>query len=391
MLSLVASEIVNLGQWAIGHREQIAGLLHGDWGTFAQSVFSNPSGTIGCQGSCLLYQPSNNDPQLLGFFEQATGKLDSIQENISSISAIQEAAVNSISSLQTISLVSLGFSAITPVLLLVQNRAITNRLKSLEKKIALIHEMLNSAELAKLDTALEQLFHGRLLLEKNGSQATTRFNDAWNGFMNSMNYSCRMLRNLSADKSSTKEQIRTVSRYLMVAILGAASCQVGLMQDQMAFSQSKDEMELLRTTLKTHFQQTIASDPSPYLLPAMADHGITLDSLIGLYRQAELAGVIARSDQLSASSWFEENRAQLFRAKAPLFPWRKRTYLKYRSQFQETVAFLEEYNRILGLERMVEQMSKKGKNTLHVLTMLQQAAAEAMKTEKKDMIFWDLT
>ncbi|MFT3881143.1 MAG: hypothetical protein QM703_15955 [Gemmatales bacterium] len=387
MLAFLASEMVDLGRWALIHRNDIAALAHGDWGAFANSLISNPQGAISRQGSCLLYQPEGSESQLLGFFEQTTSQLSDVQDGLSTVAVGQAAVTSSITTLQTISMVSLGLSAITPLILMAQNRAISNRMKALEKQMALLHFKWDAAEVARLETALELLNQARGLHEKNPTAATSRYEHALKSCLDSMKYSAKMLSNLASEKTLAKQQLRQVALHLMVAILGAASCQVGLGQDQLAFSQSQHEMALLKDSLGLYFVKSVDNNPGIYLLPGLAEHGITLDSLTALYQQAELAGIIKKSDRLSASSWFEDHREKLF---STIAPWFKKSYLEYRVQFCETSSFVEEFNRIKGLERMVGELSKQGKRSSAVLETLVREATR-MHKDGKDTIFWELT
>jgi hypothetical protein len=143
---------------------------------------------------------------------------------------------------------------------------------------------------------------------------------------------------------------------------GVASCHIGLEQDQAAFAESGPELQLLRDSARHVFGQTVGCDPAPYLLPPMRAHGVTIDFMAKLFRQACDAGAIDPVQDGTAANWFEEHRESLFRAKPPLFG-RTKLYNALEVRLREAVVAVEETNRVIGLSRLVEEVRAAAKGT----------------------------
>jgi hypothetical protein len=121
----------------------------------------------------------------------------------------------------------------------------------------------------------------------------------------------------------------------------------------------------------------VADDPAPYLLPAGRADGVTLEFMARLFRQARDAEALAAAQGASASTWFDDHRAALVRAagRGPRLVTRRYLYAGLRARLRESVAVVEETNRVLGPRQLVEQVRGSGRTTLADLRERAQNAA----------------
>src|SRR5205814_1779316 len=114
-----------------------------------------------------------------------------------------------------------------------------------------------------------------------------------------------------------RDEVRLLARHLAVAVGGVASCQAGLEQDRHAFGQSGQELALLRRAAGLIFGAAVALDPAACMHPALRQHGVTIEFMAQLYRQARDAGAVGAEAGCSPTEWFEEHREAIFRARRP--------------------------------------------------------------------------
>jgi hypothetical protein len=101
----------------------------------------------------------------------------------------------------------------------------------------------------------------------------------------------------------------------------------------------------------------------------MCGYGVTIELMARVYQQARAAGALDPGPEDSAAAWFEQHRAALFQARRP---WvRSRRWFRHLGvQLLEGMAAVEEANRVAGLARLVEEVRRRGQNTLAVMREL---------------------
>lgn len=125
---------------------------------------------------------------------------------------------------------------------------------------------------------------------------------------------------------------------------------------------------------KRVFQETVGGDPTPFLLPGMREHGVTIDGLARLYQQARDAGAIDGRERESAASLFESVRDQIFRVTRPRFRAGK-YYEELKRRLLLASVAVEETNRLLGLSRLVDQARCSGRPTRELIEQFRRETA----------------
>lgn len=364
-------------------RQEFEPLLQriGGLNRFAEAALTNPDSALRRVGNTLVFGQADGGPRVLAFLEQTTTRLDSIDTAVSQVQAGQAAIAGSLASLQTVSMITLGLSALTPVVLTAQFAALNRRLKEISAQIARLQRRFDASVIAKLDAGLRLLRLGRDQGEQ-GDQLIRRdrLTQAVPLCMEARAYFNELLGEALNQNRLDLAEIRLLSRHFSVAIIGEASCHVELGQDEDAFSKADSEFDLLRRSTERVFHETVGKDPAPFLLPPMREHGVTIESMARLYQQARDAGAIDAGKQNSASAWFEQFREEIFRVKAPRFRSRKH-YEELKQRLHMAIAAVEETNRIIGLSRMVDQARESGRATREILERFRRETANHSGTE----------
>src|SRR3954447_26488947 len=113
----LAAEAVTWSAWLWQHRQQFEPVLRrvADVGDFAQAALTNPNGVLRRVGNTLVVGQPDGGEKVLAFIEQAAPRLQPIEQAVDGLHAGQAALASSLSSLQTVSMVTLGVAALTPV------------------------------------------------------------------------------------------------------------------------------------------------------------------------------------------------------------------------------------------------------------------------------------
>jgi hypothetical protein len=365
----VATEVVSWSTWLWQHRQAFEPVIGrvGDLGEFAGAALMNPDGALRRVGNTLVFGQADAGPRVLAFLEQTAPRVESIQQAVGTLQAGQGAISASLSSLETLSMVSLGLTAFIPVVLGAQFAALHRRLSDIQRLLARLDKKFDVAVMADLRAGLDLLRQGQDFLETNdGANAHSRLNAALPYCLRTMKYFSGLLGDELHQGKVQRAEIRLLARHLSVAVVAVASYQVGLGQDQHAFAQSGQEIDLLRQAARWTFQESVGRDPAPFLLPCMRECGVTIDFMARLFQQARDAGAVEPGTDCSVAAWFEEHREGLFQARPPrwgLARWRQ----TLRGQLHEAVAAVEEHNRVVGLATLVEQVRGEGNSTLDIL------------------------
>jgi hypothetical protein len=373
-------EVVSWGAWRWQNRQVFEPALQRlgvatDW---AAAVLTNPDGAVRRAGNTLIFGQADGGDRVLAYLQQTSPRIEAIEHAVDGLQAGQAALSSSLASLQTVSMVTLGLTALTPAVLGVQFVALNRRLGAIQKQIANLHKKFAAAIKADLETGLDLLRQGQDFLEAgNRPNARDRLTDALPFCHRTMKYYGKLLGDCLGRPKVSREEARLLARHLAVAVVDAASCQIGLEQDQHAFAQSGQELDLLRKAARWVFHDLVVRDPAPYLLPGMRAHGVTLDFMATLFQQARDAGAFDPAKDSSASAWFDEHREALVRAslKQPFFG-SENWYTTLKGQLREAIAAVEETSRVVGLSRQVEEVRGSGRcSTLAVMGRSRQNAA----------------
>jgi hypothetical protein len=367
----LAGDVVGWTAWLCQNRQTLEPLLQriGGVSDLAQAAVTNPDGLLRRVGNQLVFGQADGGERVLAFIEQTTPQVESVERAVGGLQAGQVTLSSSLASLTGVSMVTLGLTALTPVVLSGQFVALNRKLSALQKQVAALQAKFDAAAQAGLETGLGLLQMGQDFLDRaDRPKAHDRLNQALPLCHKAMKFYGNLLGSALNQPPVDPGEVRLLARHLSVAVAGVASCQIGLGQDQHAFGQSDPELDLLRSATRWAFHDAVARDPGPYLLPAMRAHGVTIGVMARLFQQARDAGAAEPAKDASVATWFEDHRDALVCAttREPLWS-KKKWYEALRTRLLEAVAAVEETNRVLGLRRLVEEVKAAGQSTLDMM------------------------
>jgi hypothetical protein len=396
----LGAEVLRWSVWLWRHRKEFEPLFAkaNVTGEILYDALADPNGAIRRVGNIIVFGRADGGEKIMAFIEETAPKTDAIQNAVDGLGVGQAALSASLASLQGLSMITLGLTAFTSVVLGFQFTALKRRLDTLETKVEALHKKFDAAVLADLRTGLDLLEQGQDFLQtKERGKAHSRFIAGLPYCIRSMKYFSHLLGDHLNQAKADLGELRLLSRHLAIAILGVASCQIGMEQDRHAFGQSRQELDLLRQAAGQVFEATIGSKPGAFLHPGLQRYGVTLDFLAQLSQQAQDAGILDKGTDCSASAWFERHREEMFEflptgrgVNPAMFP--KVLHGEgsaLRDRVQLAVTAVEETNRVLGLSRLVEHVRASGRTTLKVVQELNSQKA-GQEGEPSPYMAWGL-
>ena len=364
-----------IASWLLAHRAEL-GDAYERLARPVTASLTDRTATIDRIGSVLVSQ-QNGQREVLGLLHQNTAKLDGISVAVENVGTAQVALGHSIDALTTLSMVGLGVSVLSQVHIAIQFAALTRRIKTIDRGVKAIQEMLlqqNRAELA----------HGLDELHKAGESEKTDVSA-------SQEFTLGARRNLAMSRASDSEQLDgqlspgtpdprhlwMLARHLTTAVLGEATALLRMNLPEQAIASLEDGLKTLRRHAAVVFARTVAAKPTQFLMPGLKPSGITLESLAELFRQAAAAGVYQATAPVSSVDLFESWREALGGANDPIL-WRESTLQRLRTEYAEAWAAVEDVNRLNGLILAIRTYQSTGRSYTDLMReILRQIAGQS--------------
>jgi hypothetical protein len=293
----------------------------------------------------------------IGLLHQHTNQLDRLGTAIDGIWGVQQSSQQMLSFLSVLSSVSLGVTALSHVTLQFQFAALRKRLDSMAADLKQIKGMIQAGHQAKITAGLNFLKNGLELSVANPSKAAGQFHHSSAALTESSAYYSHQLNDTASHPNSTYTWF--VARHLIVSALGEAVAYLRSDEKLSAVRALKLAVVVLRKHALAVFARTVGTNTAEFLMPALAEGGITLETLTELFHQANLAGVTTGTSGQSTADVFEGLRSGLHRARNPLVN-RRKTVERLRSAFVEATTAVEEVNRLQGLALAIERYDDYG-------------------------------
>jgi|GEM_PF-2274593 len=341
---------------------------------FVQAAISGTGPVVSRAGSTLRLPPAPDGRSQLAFLGQTAYKLADIQKAITGLADAGQRLLStaSLDSLQSVSMVTLGLSALTPLLLAAQFRHLNKRLNDLQQQIRKLSALLEDRYISELESGIELLESGVRQQNKGRIEgALQKCNDAAVFFGN-------RVQSAVAERQD-RRGVLLLSRHLSVAICGTTRCFIALDEDAEARKMLGARTPALRRAARAVFQQTVARDPGRFMIPALTPD-VSLESFVDLFRQAKHAGALDESDpvqralaeQPSAAALFETLREKLFSYRR-MWPFGPRPEV-LRSELLDATACVEETNRVQSLADFLEESQRTGRRAIEGITLLDEEA-----------------
>lgn len=384
-------EISSWAAWLWQHRQEFEPALQklGDVGPFANAALIDPASAVRRIGNTLVFGQADGGQHVLAFVEQTGPRIDAIQQAVNGIQAQNAALAASLASLQTVSMVSLGIAALTPVVLTAQLAALGRRLKEIGKMVADIKDMIETRNEAELQTGLSHLDDAQRLL-RDGKNATQRLGDALDNCKESMFFFYGLLGKELGTKTPRREVVSLLSRQCAVALGGTVAAHVALGEDHFAIEKFDRLIPRLQEATKWTFERTVGQNSERFLEPGLSSYQVDLTFLTCLFNQANQAGARKSGETYTECSLFEELRPRMDRVGRPLFTLYGSYLVELVRELREAQASIEETNRILGLRALIQEMIARGRGAHDVMEEVR-TRAERENTETSPYVVWAMS
>ncbi len=380
--------VVSWVLWAWKNREQLK-RFPSDAGNTVVEMIQNGGEAVQRIGSTIVFGAPDGGQRVLGFLDQTTASLDGIKTAVGGLQQGQVALTASLASLQTISMVTLGLSAVTPLVIAAQFRYLWTQFNDLKKEIRMLAKMVQDQELSKLESGLGILEkgiekHDRALIEHALPAC-----DESRVFFN------RRVADVIDDRGGSASVALHLARHLAVATCASARCYVALGHDDGAAQTLDTQREVLKSSAQFIFRKTVGRDPARFLIPHLSDQ-VSMEFVRSLFQQALHAGIedgddvkrlLLESD--SASGFFEALRPTLFRKRWGWFGPRKKLKKRLLTDLRQAAASIEETNRVFSLRTFLDEAQKAGKGAIDVLETLDKEKQKFSKSDAQCMA-WSL-
>lgn len=283
-----------IAEWLFANRDRIGSGFQ----RFGEPIFDSLSGRsqgIGRIGNVIVAQRDGHR-EVIGLLHRQESKIDGIgravdgvAEAVDGLAAGQAGLAASLDLLTSLSAVTLGVSVLAPAILLLQFHAVHRRLDGISSDVRAIQDRLEIKDASDLDAGLTFLSNAGPTGHSSGDAKAAALISANNELTRSRSFYARLLAFEIAKGSAANPKVWwLLARHLTVATLGLAACHlqqgdVGLTREAL-----RRTIPALRDHAAAVFGRTVGADPSPmrFLMPAMKEHGVTLESLAELYRRS---------------------------------------------------------------------------------------------------------
>lgn len=366
----------NIASWLLAHSGEL-----GDAGARiarpVMAAITDPSSSLDRIGAALVAQSADRQ-EVIGLLHQHTTQLDGISAAVDGVGQAVDGVGQAVGVLTSLTMIGLGVGALSQVHIAFQFARLTERLKRLEAEVQEIKEMIHAGFRGELSAGLIKLKAALDALATAPDRADALFRQAINNLTDSTAKYVELLRGGVGSRNPQTEWV--LARHLTVSALGQAAAYTRLREPGSAVQALRFGLPSVREHARAVFRRTVGEKPGTFLMPALSGHGITLDAVAELYRQAGHAGVLEKSTRITSNDVFESLRDRLIDATDPWF-FKASKVQRLRAEFAEASAAVEEVNRIEGLALTIEQCERAGRDYEDVVELILRAIEARRPTE----------
>jgi hypothetical protein len=316
-----------------------------------EALTRGAEGLIAVRGGEVVYADATTRAQTLGFLQRADAKLDGIT---ASLDGGFNLVAKGLDAVQTLVTVGIGVSIVSHILLSRKLALLQGEVARLGRAVADIQTDLRAKRDGDLEAGIKLLGIASAELDRSEPQEARQYlPGALETCLKAAEHYSQLLKVELASTAPRASIVITLARFLGVATAGVAGCHIGLGRDANAIEDLDSRTDVLRQAARHMFVIFVGTNPERFLAPGLAAHGIGLDTLVEVYRQASLAEVIDGHTLTTAADLFEKLRGGIGRARDPRFR-REQKFLAWKAGLATTRAAVEDVNRLDALKSFVQ-------------------------------------
>ena len=218
-------------------------------------ILQNGGDAIQRIGSTIVLGTPDGGRPVLGFLDQTSPDLQSIKAAVGGLQQGQIAMSASLASLHTVSMVTLGLSAVTPLVIAAQFGYLRAQFHDLKKEIRLLAKMVEDQALARMEAGLGILETGTEKSDRALIKHALPACDESRAFFN------RQVTDAIGDREGSASATLYLARQLAVATCASARCYVALGHDDRAARTLEAQRSVLKSSRSTFSAGRLATTP----------------------------------------------------------------------------------------------------------------------------------
>ena len=249
-----------------------------------------------------------------------------------------------------VSSVGLGVSVLSHVHLAWQFRRLAKQLRGIQSDVQQLKGMALANLQGKLDAGLTHLKNAIEVKRTDPELSRATLNAATAALTT---VAAQYLANLQSPVARHNPRVAALfAQNMLLATLGDVAVKIEQHQPNLAVQALQGVQSALVTRARSVLDRTVLDKPTLFLAPGLARHGVTLDALTELYRQAHHARVIDNGKHLTAAELFEVLRDRLSTASDPRFGAAGKLQ-RLHGEFLEARDAVEQVNQVQGLVLLI--------------------------------------
>jgi len=330
--------------WVWRNREQLPELPL-KAAELVQRTIENGGEGIRRVGSSVVFGTPDGGQRVLAFIDQ-------VPQQLNSLAAGQQVIGSSLASLQTISTLSLGVSALSPVILGGQFFWLRSQFRNIQRRLDRLERVIDDQTISRLKAGLDALQSGSN--KRNNRRIESAFIPCGEALHT---FSSRLGELLDEPKKKQdRKVILPLTQHLSVALCAAARCDIALGNDDDARGRLEAHRPVLIKSSQAVFGQTLKESPGRFLTRDLTDDGSGVEFLRASVQQAKDNGVIESQHPLAEASRSLPDFVQYL-----LGEGRARGFIRWRSckrlkdELRDAAVSLEDCSRVLSLEAIINK------------------------------------
>lgn len=244
-----------------------------------QSALSEPAGYISRVGDVVVWNGEQGQTVLAGL-QQVSESQVRVESAITAIETTQIGLEASIGGLQTVAMATLGVTSLSGALMLWRLHALNKRFDGLSNRIDDLEDNLDAQNKAHLKTSVQKL------REYDDTDDTSALEMARDEAQHAANVYGQLAYKETMQKSPRIEVLNYRGRCYLLSLLTELRSRLLLGSGSQTTQRFTEERPLIEMLARSTFQSAIGDSPEVFLCHAMKDHGISLELMTDLYRNA---------------------------------------------------------------------------------------------------------
>ena len=330
-----------IADWIFGHRKELGEIYRS---TLEPILDAIGSGTTIARIGPVLTAIREDQSQVIALLHHHTHQLHDL-------TAATAQVADGVGVLTVLSSVGLGISALSQVHMAWQFHRLSKWLERIETQVQELKEIQFAALQGALQAGLGQFKSAREVKSNDPVLSRELLGYASHSLTHSSAKYLELLKGSVGQKSRLVKS--AFAQFLMLSTLGDVAVKLEQGQPNLAIQALQQIRGGLIRHARSVWERTIFQQSARFLAPGLAVHGITLETVTELFRQAYHAQVVDKHQNITSAELFELLRDQMGSATDPFFYATSELQTR-RNAFYEARDAVEQVNQVQGLILLIQ-------------------------------------